>query len=202
MKKIILSIFLALIFFPVHAEEAKPLEIGVTFDWISKTQMQRDENISLIQKTIFDSEIVLKYDKKVFREEYSAVLKDKNFLKNYEEIVNGKTEDEQAYYCAFKTKKPEIMFMYAIQYKNDLKRIYYYDALGSLYFVDIYSDSYPNFPYMSYQYRVNGELVAAYYYNSAYDQYAYDGDKKFRGRWYKENYYNRRAKIIMTRSSW
>lgn len=206
MKKLflILFIFVTLPCFvkaELQAEETKPIEAGVSFDWISKTQMQRDTNILEVQKIVFDG-ITMSYPQKEFKAKYSQFFKDENHMKNFEEISEGKTEDENAYYCAFKMGNTSVMIMYAIQYKKDLSHIYYYDALGKLWFIDVFSENYPKFPYESYQYDMKGKLVAGYHYNSSYDQYAYDEKKKFKGRWYKENYYNRKAKVIMTRTNW
>jgi len=183
-------------------DDSKPIEVGISFDWISKSQMQRDENIKQIQDTLFNN-VATSFPKKVFKKQYASFLRDENHWQNFEDIYkNNKTEDDKANYCAFRYGNTSLLVMYGIQYKNDLKHIYYYDAFGKLYFVDIFSANYPNFPYDSYQYDMSGKLAAAYHYNSAYDQYAYDANKKFRGRWYRENYYNRRAKVVMTRSSW
>ena len=210
MKKIIvfvLFLFLALPSFsamiteePFISPEAKPIEASITFDWISKTQLQRDENIKQIQGILFNDKTVLKYNKKAFKEQYKDFIKNKNFATDYEEIINGKREDAEKYYCGFFWQK--LLVAYGIQYKNDLKHVYYYDAMGGLKWIDIFSPDYPNFPYWSYQYFLNGELAAAYYYVSREDQYVFDANKKFRGRWYKENMYNRKAKVVMTRSNY
>lgn len=199
MKKIIIFFTFMLLVLPAFSQT---LECGVTFDWITKTQMQRDENISQVKNILFNSKTVIKYPKNEFKTMYADVLKDKDYLKNYEEISNGKKEDDKATYCAFKLGKTNLLLAYAIQYKKDPKHIYYYDAMGRLYCLDVLSDNYPNFPCWSYQYGSNGVLKAAYYYNSDYDQYAYDADKSFKGRWYKEKMYNKRAKVIMTRSNY
>lgn len=181
-------------------ESSKPLEVSVTFDWISKTQLQRDENIKEIQKILFNGNAAVKYTRKSFKSTYSGFLKEKDYLTLYDEISKGKKEDENRYYCGFYAGK--LLIAYGIQYKNNMKNIYYYDAMGHLRWVDIFSDNYPEFPYWSYQYYRNGQIVAAYYYVSDYDQYVFDSDKNFKGRWYKENMYNRNAKVIMTRSNY
>lgn len=199
MKKIILIFALILLTLPVFSQT---IEGGIAFDWISKTQMQRDENITQIRSILFNDKTVIKYPKSEFKSKYEEFLKDKDYLKNYEEISNGKKEDAKANYCAFKLGKTNLLLAYAIQYKNDPKHIYYYDAMGRLYCLDVLSDNYPNFPCWSYQYGNNGVLKAAYYYNSDYDQYAYDSNKSFKGRWYKEKMYNRKAKVIMIRSNY
>lgn len=197
MKKILT--FLALISISLSVC-AQTIEGGVSFDWISKTQIQRDENIKQIHDILFSGETVKKYPKNELKKMYEPFLKDNNHLKNYEEIANGKTEDEKCKYSGFYWKN--ILVVYGIQYKNDLTHNYYYDAMGNLQFVDTFSPNYPNFPYYSYQYRINGQLVGKFYFLSAYDQYIYSPEGKFMGRWYKENMYNRNAKVIMTRTNW
>ena len=209
MRMCILTLLLAFCilhfaFFPAFSQdvehEIKPLECGVSFDWISKTQFQRDENIKEIQNILFDEKILPKYSKKGFKKQYEAFWKNNNFIKDYDEISNGKKEDADKNYCGFYWNK--LLIAYGIQYKKEMKNIYYYDAMGSLRWIDIFSDNYPNFPYWSYQYYRNGKLVAAYYYVSNSDQYIFDENKKFKGRWHKENLYNRNAKVILTRTNW
>lgn len=210
MKKILFTILLIFIALPCFslqvestsdlADEAKPLQCEITFDWISKTQLQRDQNIKDIQNILFSDAIVTKYKKKEFKNMYSEFLKNKNYLKDYEEISSGKKEDDEKNYCGFYAGK--LLIAYGIQYKNNLKNIYYYDAMGGLRWVDVFSGSYPKFPYWSYQYYRNGDMVAAYYYVSEYDQYVFDSKKKFKGRWYKDKLYNRNAKVIMTRTNY
>lgn len=180
---------------------AQTLECGITFDWISKTQIQRDENIAQIQNILFSDKTEIKYTKKEFKSEYSEFFKDKDSRQNYIEISKGKKEDAEKYYASFNLKNG-LLIAYGIQYKKNMKNIYYYDAMGNLRWVDVFSGSYPEFPYWSYQYYRTGELVAAYYYVSDYDQYIFDPNKKFKGRWYKEKMYNKNAKVIMTRSSY
>jgi len=203
-KRRIITLFIAMLFaLPVFSQVedvAKPLEVGISFDWISKSQIQRDETISQIQGILFKDDTLLKFSKNEFRTQNAEFLKDKDSLKNYEDISNGKKEDNDKYYCGFYWNK--FLIAYGIQYKNNMKNIYYYDVMGKLGWVDYFSDNYPNFPYFSYQYKNNGKLVAAYYYVSAADQYVFNPDKKFLGRWYKEKLYNKNAKVIMTRTNW
>lgn len=181
------------------ANETQPFQCEVTFDWISKTQLQRDENIKQIQDILFTDSTVTKYKKNEFKQKYSEFWKNKNYLNDYDEISNGKKEDDKGKYCGFYYGK--LLVVYGIQYKNNLKNKYYYDAMGSLRWVDVFSDNYPSFPYWSYQYYRNGKLTAVYYNLSDYDQYIFDSNKKFIGRAYKENIYNKNAKIIMKRTS-
>lgn len=198
MKKLIIFILLMFFALPVFS---KTLETGITFDWISKTQLQRDENILQIQNTLFTDSTVIKYPKKQFKSEYKEFLKDENHVINYQEIAKGKHEDKDKNYSGFFLKNG-LLVAYGIQDKRNMKSIYYYDAMGNLRYVDKFSANYPKFPYITLQYNINGELVAAFYYVSDYDQYVFSPDKKFKGRWYKEKLYNRKAKVIMTRSNY
>lgn len=209
MKKILFTILLTFIALPCFSIQlqtpAEPdtkrevLECRLTFDWLTKTQIQRDQNIKEIQSLLFSQDVVTRHSKKEFQQMYAQNLKNKNYLKDYEEISSGKNEDDEKNYCGFYYGK--LLVVYGIQYKNEPKHKYYYDAMGSLRWVEVFSDNYPNFPYWSYQYYRNGKLTAAYYNLSDYDQYMFDANKKFVGRAYKENIYNKNAKVIMTRSN-
>ncbi|MDD3435632.1 MAG: hypothetical protein PHC64_00615 [Candidatus Gastranaerophilales bacterium] len=201
MKKIIVLVlmFLTLPCFAQEQVEQKPLEATITFDWISKTQLQRDENIKEIQNIIFNGNFV-KYSRKEFEKKYSVYWKNENYLHDYDEINQGKKEDADKYYCGFYVGK--LLIAYGVQSKKNMKNIYYYDAMGGLRWIDVFSDNYPDFPYWSYQYYRDGKLVAAYYYVSDYDQYVFDANKKFKGRWYKDKMYNKNAKVIMTRTNY
>lgn len=209
-KKIFIALFVMFFALPAFSEPVvnsplmedadKCLEAGITFDWPSKTQFQRNEEIKQIQNTIFNDKTVMRYSKKEFKKTYAEFIKQKDYLNLYDAISNGKKEDDDKYYCGFYLGK--LLIAYGIQYKNNMKNIYYYDAMGSLRWVDVYSSNYPNLPYWSYQYYRDGKMVAAYYYVSTYDQYVFDPNKRFRGRWYKDKLYNSRAKVIMKRSNW
>lgn len=201
MKKALLILFFLIFPLMCNAADEPVIKGGVTFDWISKTQIQRDANIQQIHDIMFQGDTIKKIPKKEFKEQYKAFLKDKNHLKNAAEIAKGKKENKNCKYSGFFLKNG-LLIAYGIQYKNDVNHNYYYDAMGNLQYVDTFSQEYPNFPYYSSQYRVNGKLVGKFYSLSDYDQYIYDENGKFKGRWYKDKMYNRRAKVVMTRSNW
>lgn len=181
-------------------EPSMTIKAGVSFDWITKTQLQRDENIKQIQNILFTEEIGQNYSKKEFKEKYKDEFKDKNNFQNYTDVSAGKREDQNNFYCGFYRDK--LLVAYGIQHKADLNTVYYYDALGNLRWVEIFGGKYPAFPSWSYQYYRNGKLVAAFYNLSEYDQYLFNEKKQFIGRAYKENIYNRNAKVIMTRTNY
>ena len=68
--------------------------------------------------------------------------------------------------------------------------------------MDEMSENYPNFPYYSKQYRINGHLVGAIYFTDKDTQYTYEPDGKFKGVWYMDKMFDSKAKLIMTRTNW
>lgn len=198
MKKLLIILTILLLAKPAFCEVVKG---EVSFDWITKTQIQRDANINEVHNILFEENEVKNFPKGELKKEFSDYLKDKNHVNNYFDIANGKNEDETKKYSGFFLKNG-LLVAYGIQYKNNMKNIFYYDAMGNLRFIDVFSEDYPEFPYYSSQYKTNGELVGKFYFVTDYDQYIFNADGKFKGRWFKENMYNRNAKIIMTRSNW
>jgi len=210
MKKFILIILILLLgkvslaedFTTTIPKEESPaiLAANVVFDWLDISQIDRDAVISKYQSELFSDETVYKYKKKDFRNTYKDFLKDPNYQRHYKLVTNNVTETDDENLCGFYRKK--ILISYAIQYKNDLKTVYYYDALGKLRYIDKFSDNYPNFPYTSKQYRSNGTLVSAIYFINEDLQYMYNNDHSFKGAWYKDKMYNRHAKQVLTRNNW
>lgn len=173
----------------------------LVFDWLDISQVKRDEAIDYYRSLLFDENTVYKYKRKVFREQYKDHLKDTKFKEHYMLVKNGVKETDTENLCGF-YYKDNLLISYAIQYKDDLKTVYYYDAYGHLRYIDKFSDNYPNFPYMSKQYRANGSLVSAIYFMSHDMQYMYESDKEFKGAWYKDKMYDRHAKQVLTRTNW
>ena len=199
MKKILIVLAIVLTGMSVFAEDFV-LQGGVTFDWLTISQEQRDVAVENFQKIVFED-----YEgdltKSEFRAKYADFLKDKDYKKHYMLASEGFLETEEYNICAFQTRGGVLM-VYAIQYKNDLRKTYYYDAFGNLRYVDETSENYPNFPYYTRQYRVNGALASAVYVESHDVQYIYEPDGKFKGIWYKDKMFNQKAKQIMTRTNW
>lgn len=184
--------------------EQKPSQVVLTgnlvFDWLDISQSARDEVIEKYKSEIFGEDTVFKYNKKEFRKEYKDYLKDPDYKRHYMLVSNNVKETDSENLCGFYSGK--ILLIYAIQYKNNLRTVYYYDALGKLRYIDKFSENYPNFPYTSKQYRSNGTLVSAIYFISHDMQYMYNEDGSFKGAWYKEKMYNSKAKQILTRTNW
>ena len=181
---------------------ANTLQAAVTFDWLDISQAQRDENIEHYKNLLFeDNPSRIYFTKDEFKKEFAKYFKDNEFKYHYMLVNNGVTEDEDAKYCAFFYKRNTLV-MYAIQYKNNPKRAFYYTAFGGLRYTDIMSDEYPNFPYTSMQYDKKGRLKSAIYFVSKDLQYMYGPEKEFQGLWYKEKMYDRNGKQTLTRTNW
>ena len=208
MKKFLL-IFLMLIFgnfvYSADFEQIEPVETpvitgGIEFDWLEIAQQDRDNIITKYKSELFPENTVYKYTKKDFKEKYKDFLKDKDYQRHYMLVSNNVTETDDENLCGF--FRGRLLISYAIQYKNDLRHVYYYDVLGNLRYVDNMSENYPNFPYYSKQYRVNGTLAGAIHFESHDLQYVFNNNQTFKGVWYKDKMFNNKAKQIMTRTNW
>lgn len=179
-----------------------PLQAEISFDWLDITQVQRDENIEKYHKLLFDDNTSrIYFTKQEFKTQFANYFKDRDFKHHYFLTNNGVTEDEEAKYCAFFYKKNTLV-MYAIQYKNNPTNAFYYNAFGKLYYTDVISKEYPNFPYTSMQYNRKGELKSAIYFVSRDIQYMFGPEKEFQGVWYKDKMYDKNGKQTLTRNNW
>lgn len=185
-----------------QSQQANLLETAIKFDWLDISQVQRDENIENYKRLLFDENTSkIYFTKDEFKSEFAKYYKDKDYKHHYFLTNNGVKEDEDAKYCAFYYKKNTLV-MYAIQYKTNPTNSFYYNAFGKLYYTDITSKEYPNFPYTSMQYDRKGRLKSAIYFVSKDLQYMFGSDKEFQGIWYKDKMYDRNGKQTLTRSNW
>ena len=183
-------------------ERLQPLNAEISFDWLDISLAQREENIAKYSHLLFDdNSSKIYFDKEEFKTEFKKYRKDKEYKHHYMLTNEGVTEDEDAKYCAFYFKRNTLL-MYAIQYKDNLHRAFYYTAFGKLYYTDVISDEYPNFPYTSMQYNNKGQLKSAIYFVSQDIQYMFDGEREFQGIWYKDKMYDKNGKQVLTRSNW
>ena len=197
-KKIILTILL-LSQTAVYANFNDVLISNVTYDWINKTEVEREAIIQEVKDIIFEQPVEKQKD---FRSQFKDKLKDKNYLENYMAASAGYKEYKGNNISAFFFKKMKSLYMYALQDKKDVSKAYYYDALGHLKYVDIINGEYPDFPYYSIQYRISGTPVSAIYFASKDCQYLFTPKGEFEGVWYKHNLYNKRAEVVLRRTTY
>lgn len=171
----------------------------VTYDWINKTEVEKEAIIQEVKDIIFEQPIEKQKD---FRSQFKDKLKDKNHLENYMAASAGYKEYKGNNISAFYFKKMKSLYMYALQDKKDVSKAFYYDALGHLKYVDFIYGEYPDYPYYSIQYRITGTPVSAIYFASKDCQYLFTPKGDFEGVWYKHNLYNKKSEIILKRTTY
>lgn len=219
MKKILASLFLIFAFAgtsfgfeEIFVEEKPPVTetemnntqkpvVEVAFDWFEIQSDDKAKRINEYREIIFGENSKINLSKEEFKKELSKYKKDSNFKHHYMLANNGVTEDEDAKYNPFYYKNGTLV-IYAIMYNNDIHHALYYNPYGKLYYVDITSDNYPDYPYYSMQYDRKGNLKSAIYFVSHDIQYMYNTQGDFIGVWYKDKMYNGDGKEISTREGW
>ena len=198
MKKIILVLFL-MFQTAVFANYNDIFIADIQFDWINKSEVEKEAIISEVRDIIFENPVEKQKD---FKQQFKDKLKDENHWENYMAASSGYKEFKGNNISAFYYKKMKNIYMYAIQDKKDISKAYYYDALGNLKYVDFIYGEYPDYPYYSIQYRISGKPVSAIYFVSKDCQYLFKPDGEFEGVWYKHNLYNKESEIILTRTTY
>ncbi len=219
MKKILASLFLIFAFAgtsfgfeEIFVEEKPPVAetemnnsqktvVEIAFDWFEIQSDDKAKRINEYREIIFGENSKINLSKEEFKKELSKYKKDTNFKHHYMLANNGVTEDEDAKYNPFYYKNGTLV-IYAIMYNNDIHHALYYNPYGKLYYVDITSDNYPDYPYYSMQYDRKGNLKSAIYFVSHDIQYMYNTQGDFIGVWYKDKMYNGDGKEISTREGW
>lgn len=198
MKKFILVLFL-MFQTAVFANYNDIYIADIQFDWINKSEVEKEAIISEVRDIIFENPVEKQKD---FKSQFKDKLKDKDHWDNYMAASSGYKEFNGNNISAFYYKKMKNIYMYAIQDKKDVSKAYYYDALGNLKYVDFIYGEYPDYPYYSIQYKISGKPVSAIYFVSKDCQYLFNPDGEFEGVWYKHNLYNKESEIILTRTTY
>jgi hypothetical protein len=170
----------------------------IQYDWLNKSEIEKEAIVSEIREIIFkDGEIKAIND---FKTNFKDKMKDKNYKEHYIIASAGRKEFKNFNISAFYYKKQKHIYMYALQDKKDLSKIFYYDALGNLRYIDFNYGDYPIYPYYTIQYSITGKPISAIYNVSKDSQYLYQPDGVFKGVWYKHNLYDKHSKVILTRT--
>lgn len=173
------------------------LVANITYDWINKTEVEREAMIEEVRDIIFENPVT---KEKNLKKDFKEYIKDKDRIEHYMAASAGYKEYNGYNISAFYYKNKKYIYMYAIQDKKDLTKKYYYDALGHLKYIDFIYGEYPEYPYYAIQYRISGKPVSAIYYASKDSQYMYAPDESFTGLWYKHNLYDKHSKVILRRT--
>ena len=199
MIKHLLTVLLFLIAPIVSANYNDIYVADIQYDWIDKSEVEKESIISEIHDIMFENPVEKRTD---LRSLFADKLKDKNHYENYMAAAAGYKEFKGNNISAFYVKRTAHLYMYALQDQKDLSKDYYYDAMGTLRYVDFIEGEYPDYPYYAIQYRITGKPVSAIYYVSKDCQYVYKPDGEFEGVWYKHKLYNKKNKIILTRTTY
>ena len=171
----------------------------IQYDWINKSEIEKETIISEVRDIIFENESLPK--QKDLKKQFKDKLKDKNWKEHYFAASAGYKEYNDNNISAFYYKKQKHIYMYAIQNKKDVSKSFYYDALGKLRYIDYNFGEYPEYPYYTIQYSISGEPISAIYNVSKDNQYLFNPDGSFKGVWYKHNLYDKNSKVILTRTT-
>lgn len=171
----------------------------IQYDWIDKSYVEKQAIISEMRDIIFkDGEIQTNKD---LKKEFKEFVQDKDYKKHYIAASAGLKEYQDYNLSAFYYKNQKHIYMYALQDKKDLSKIFYYDALGNLRYIDFIHGEYPDYPHYTVKHKINGKPVCAIYNVSKDTQYLYNPDSSFKGVWYKHNLYDENSKIILKRTN-
>lgn len=175
------------------------LVADIQYDWINKSEVEKESIINEVHDIIFETDLAKQKD---FKQQFKDKLKDKEWKEHYLAASAGYEEYKGYNISAFYYKKQKHIYMYALQDKKDISKSYYYDALGHLRYIDFNEGEYPDFPYYSIQYNVSGKPISAIYYASKDNQYLFSPDGTFTGVWYKHNLYDKHSKVILKRTTY
>ena len=151
------------------------LVADIQYDWINKSEVEKESIINEVHDIIFETDLEKQKD---FKQQFKDKLKDKEWKEHYLAASAGYEE-----------------------YKGYNISAFYYDALGHLRYIDFNEGEYPDFPYYSIQYNVSGKPISAIYYASKDNQYLFSPDGTFTGVWYKHNLYDKHSKVILKRTT-
>lgn len=172
----------------------------IQYDWINKSEIEKETIISEVRDIIFEKESLPQ--QKDLKKQFKDKLKDQNWKEHYFAASAGYKEYNDYNISAFYYKKQKHIYMYALQNKKDVSKSFYYDALGKLRYIDYNLGEYPEYPYYTIQYSISGKPISAIYNVSKDNQYLYNPDGSFKGVWYKHNLYSKDSKVILTRTTY
>lgn len=187
-KKIFIIFCLGLFF--INSVNAEVFQyVGQEFDWAILSQKEKNERVENIFKTMFPTGKITNYTRKEFRETFKKHLKDKDAKIHYDAIIAGYRDYKNVNLEPYYYKNTGCLYMYALQYKNDLSKTYYYSVLGNLKFVDVRYGDLVNCPCYIKKYGKDGKLKRAAYIQNKDIIYTYSSKGQFEGVQYKSTLY-------------
>lgn len=192
MKKIFLNLFIiiGLTLTMVKPAFAEVFDyVGTDFDWLFLTNIERKERVTNIFNTMFPKGYVTNFPKNLLKSKLSKYLKDTDYKIHYDAVCAGYTHYRDVNLQPFFLGKSKYVYMYALQYDKAPQKIFYYDAMGRLKFVDFRYGGFPEYPFYTKKYAINGKLIRAMYLQSPDTMYIYSNKGSFIGVKYKSTIY-------------
>lgn len=192
MKKIFLNLFIiiGLTLTMVKPAFAEVFDyVGTDFDWLFLTNIERKERVTNIFNTMFPKGYVTNFPKNLLKSKLSKYLKDTDYKIHYDAVCAGYTHYRDVNIQPFFLGKSKYVYMYALQYDKAPQKTFYYDAMGRLKFVDFRYGGFPEYPFYTKKYAINGKLIRAMYLQSPDTMYIYSNKGSFIGVKYKSTIY-------------
>lgn len=192
MKKIFLNLFIiiGLTLTMVKPAFAEVFDyVGTDFDWLFLTNIERKERVTNIFNTMFPKGYVTNFPKNLLKSKLSKYLKDTDYKIHYDAVCAGYTHYRDINLQPFFLGKSKYVYMYALQYDKAPQKTFYYDAMGRLKFVDFRYGGFPEYPFYTKKYAINGKLIRAMYLQSPDTMYIYSNKGSFIGVKYKSTIY-------------
>ena len=115
-----------------------------------------------------------------------------NNFENYSALLKGQTNLNDRILALFSDGS------YAVNYKSNLKHVFYYDKDGS--FINFEIRTSLEFPYSSYKYSPDGELVNMSLRVSKDETFIFSPFGELLAHWVREKCYDENGNIVMTRT--
>ena len=192
MKKIFLNLFIiiGLTLTMVKPAFAEVFDyVGTDFDWLFLTNIERKERVTNIFNTMFPKGYVTNFPKNLLKSKLSKYLKDTDYKIHYDAVCAGYTHYRDVNLQPFFLGKSKYVYMYALQYDKAPQKTFYYDAMGRLKFVDFRYGGFPEYPFYTKKYAINGKLIRAMYLQAPDTMYIYSNKGSFIGVKYKSTIY-------------
>ena len=192
MKKIFLNLFIiiGLTLTMVKPAFAEVFDyVGTDFDWLFLTNVERKERVTNIFNTMFPKGYVTNFPKNLLKSKLSKYLKDADYKIHYDAVCAGYTHYRDVNLQPFFLGKSKYVYMYALQYDKAPQKTFYYDAMGRLKFVDFRYGGFPEYPFYTKKYAINGKLIRAMYLQTPDTMYIYSNKGSFIGVKYQNTVY-------------
>ena len=162
---------------------------GGGFDWLYLTNIERKERVTELFNIMFPKGYVTNFPKKLLKEKLKNFLKDPDYKLHYDAVCAGYTHYKGVDLQPFFLGKSKYVYMYALQYQKSPQKTFYYDAMGRLKFIDFRYGGFPQYPFYTKKYSINGKLIRAMYLQSPDTMYIYSNKGAFIGVKYQNTVY-------------